>query len=155
MMETLVIQPDKNSMKQVEEFVDAVCYNNHLDNYLATISVPVIKVVQDTLQSSHNSASNGPVTVSTEYCHEGICFIVHSYQNCFSQFSSSFPLQSSLNSFSDSIQVVKLLVDEFEILDNGSTLRMVFFVRGIDAKEASRRKEVLSLFYQPAMVESN
>ena len=129
MMETLVIQPDKNSMKQVEEFVDAVCYNNHLDNYLATISVPVIKVVQDTLQSSHNSASNA-------------------------QFSSSFPLQSSLNSFSDSIQVVKLLVDEFEILDNGSTLRMVFFVRGIDAKEASRRKEVLSLFYQPAMVES-
>ena len=154
MMETLVIQPDKNSMKQVEEFVDAVCYNNHLDNYLATISVPVIKVVQDTLQSSHNSASNGPVTVSTGYCHEGICFTVHSYQNCFSQFSSSFPLQSSLNSFSDSIQVVKLLVDEFEILDNGSTLRMVFFVRGIDAKEASRRKEVLSLFYQPVMVES-
>lgn len=154
-METLVIQPDKNSMKPVEEFVDAVCYNNHLDNYLATISVPVIKVVQDTLQSSQNSASNEPVTVSTEYCREGICFTVHSYQNCFSHFSSLSLLQSSPNSYFDSVQVVKLLVDEFEVLDHCSTLRMVFFVRGIDAQEASRRKEVLTHFYQPVMVASN
>ena len=45
-MENTVIQIGNNSVRRVEDLVASVCYDNHLANYHAIISVPLLATIQ-------------------------------------------------------------------------------------------------------------
>lgn len=149
-MKDIVIQLNKNTVRQAEDFIAAICYENHLENYLATMTVPVLNAVEQVLGKKEMCSCEESVALKCEYCQEGISFIISSADKCFFGNPADSLPTSPLSS--DAVYMAQLLADEIEVLDEGKTLRMVFYVRGIDATESSRRISVLNHFYARALV---
>ena len=148
-MKTTEIQLNDFSLRQVEDFVSAICYDNHLDNYHATMAVPVLKAVELIIHSCSDKPDVPVVNLKSENTPKGIVFTVSSQYSCF-----SIPSTDSFSDPSyDSIYITRLLADEVDVFDDGRTIRMTFFVRGIDEREAERRRSVLNHHFSPVTVE--
>lgn len=148
-MKTTEIQLNDFSLRQVEDFVSAICYDNHLDNYHATMAVPVLKAVEFVIQSCSGKPDVPVVNLKSENNQKGIVFTISSQYSCFSIPSTDFFSDSSY----DTIYLTRLLADEVDVVDDGRSIRMTFFVRGIDEREAQRRMSVLNHHYSPVTVE--
>lgn len=149
-MKRIAIQLDKNTVRQAEDFVAAICYENHLDNYHATIAVPVLNAVEQMLHCQESRADVAPVSIEYGYSQNGIYFTITGHDKCFSDSVSDFIFAS--DSQPDTVSLARMLADEVEVLEEGKSLRMVFHVRGIDANESRRRMSILNHFYAPALV---
>lgn len=132
-MEQIEIQNGTNYQMIVDNFIRNICDDNHVYNYYATISVPVLQAVDSVMSHS----SNHKATLSFRHCREGLSF---SLQCELADFSS----QSSNND--DIFLFAEALADKVCVSDNGHSLQMIFAIRGIDATEAARRVSVLEQF---------
>ena len=150
-MKDIAIQLDRSSVRKAEDFVAAICYENHLENYHATIAVPVLKAVEQLLQVQDNLENVSPINLECGFCQEGISFTVTGKVNSFSV--GEWSKVDSADHLSDAACLARMLADEVEVFGDGSSLRMVFYVRGIDAVESNRRITVLNHFYAPSLVE--
>ncbi len=141
-MENIVIQSDINNLSSVENFVRAICDTNHIVNYYATISVPVMKAVESVIQAAPSSA----LSILFDHCRGGITFTVQSATPCFSPtLSAEVPPAGSAE---ETTYLITMLADQMEVTDEGRTLQLFFAVQGIDAEEASARIQVLEHFYE-------
>lgn len=149
MMEKIVIQKHKVSIRKVEDFIAAVCYENHLDNYHATISVPVLQAVEFAL--NHCNTENDTIVITSDYCREGIFFSIKTdIDDLFNQDSDALPSPALQ---ADSFSLIQMLSDKVEVLDWGRMLRLIFHLRGIALTERDRRVAVLDSFFHRALVE--
>ena len=148
-MKTTEIQLNDSSLRQVEDFVSAICYDCHLDNYLATIAVPVLKAVEFVIQSCSDKPGFPIIKLKSENNRKGIAFTVSSQYSCFFIPSTDFFSDSSY----DSIYITRLLADEVDVVDDGKSICMTFLVRGIDERETERRISVLNHHYSSVAVE--
>lgn len=140
-MERALIQNNTSSIEQIENFVRAVCDDNHIPNYFATISVPVLKAAE---YAFHHNA-NSPLTIFFEQCRGGIRFIVQSDYQCFEKtHSSGIP---PTGSDEELLYLVNILSDELEVLDGGCGLQLTFDVLGIAPQEVAHRIHILENFY--------
>lgn len=136
-MENIEIQNNTNTEVAVNNFIEAICDDNHIYNYFATISMAVLPVVQAALQHSSK------VMLNFDYTPSGPIFSIHSDDICFSRDSEIF---------ADMFLFVEMLSDKYQLEDDGHTLQLLFAIRGIDAQEALRRTSVLERFYVPVQV---
>ena len=151
-MKDIAIQLDSGSLRKAEDFVAAICYDNHLDNYHATIAVPVIGAVEQVMQyQDSNAPVPAPVSLLCKYCQEGISFTVTGAVSAFSE--DALNDANSADALRDAVAVAHLLADKVEVLNDGCALRMFFFVQGIDSSECSRRISVIKHFYVSKCVE--
>ena len=150
MIEKTVIQNDSSAIRSVEDYIAAVCYENHLDNYHATIAVPVLGVVQAMI--GDYSADMGSIVLQSDYCREGVFFNITSSADCFRREDQG--IEASPTPLSDSLSLAGMLADEMRVLDDGRTLQLIFHLRGIAARETERRKSVLEKFYSKVLVEA-
>lgn len=150
MIEKTVIQNDSSAVRSVEDYIAAVCYENHLDNYHATIAVPVLGVVQAMI--GDYSADMGSIVLQSDYCREGVFFNITSSADCFRREDQG--IEASPTPLSDSLSLADMLADEMRVLDDGRTLQLIFHLRGIAARETERRKSVLEKFYSKVLVEA-
>lgn len=150
MIEKTVIQNDSSAVRSVEDYIAAVCYENHLDNYHATIAVPVLGVVQAMIGDF--SADMGSIVLQSDYCREGVFFNITSSADCFRREDQG--IEASPTPLSDSLSLADMLADEMRVLDDGRTLQLIFHLRGIAARETERRKSVLEKFYSKVLVEA-
>lgn len=150
MIEKTVIQNDSSAVRSVEDYIAAVCYENHLDNYHATIAVPVLGVVQAMI--GDYSADMGSIVLQSDYCREGVFFNITSSADCFRREDQR--IEASPTPLSDSLSLAGMLADEMRVLDDGRTLQLIFHLRGIAARETERRKSVLEKFYSKVLVEA-
>lgn len=150
MIEKTVIQNDSSAVRSVEDYIAAVCYENHLDNYHATIAVPVLGVVQAMIVDY--SADMGSIVLQSDYCREGVFFNITSSADCFHREDQE--IEASPTPLSDSLSLAGMLADEMRVLDDGRTLQLIFHLRGIAARETERRKSVLEKFYSKVLVEA-
>lgn len=146
-MENTVIQIGSNSVRRVEDLVASVCYDNHLANYHAIISVPVLA----TIQSLFHQYPDDTLLLACNYCRKGLYFDITVSTDALpagvNQTEHPSPILSS-----DVQSLVNQLADEVEISDN--TVRLLFCLNGIGDNESERRRSVLARFYQPVMIES-
>jgi hypothetical protein len=150
MIEKTVIQNDSSAVRSVEDYIAAVCYENHLDNCHATIAVPVLGVVQAMI--GDYSADMGSIVLQSDYCREGVFFNITSSADCFRREDQG--IEASPTPLSDSLSLAGMLADEMRVLDDGRTLQLIFHLRGIAARETERRKCVLEKFYAKVLVEA-
>ena len=150
MIEKTVIQNDSSAVRSVEDYIAVVCYENHLDNYHATIAVPVLGVVQAMI--GDYSADMGSIVLQSDYCREGVFFNITSSADCFRREDQG--IEASPTPLSDSLSLAGMLADEMRVLDDGRTLQLIFHLRGIAARETERRKSVLEKFYSKVLVEA-
>lgn len=136
-MEKLVVQSDIANIPCVGDFVGIVCSDLHIDNYCATIAVAVSKAAEYAVAFSTNLA------VTSELCRGGVRFTVAADQSCFVEGMSD-----------ESVLMAKMLSDQFEVVDEGRAIRLMFAVEGISSREAAQRQQVLEKFYAPVLVEA-
>ena len=140
-MEKLVLQTHESAIERTESFISAVCGKYHLDNYYAIISVPVLKAMNHAL-----STRQMPVVVTFDYSKDGICFNVSGPDNCFNNLKeTTSPLPSQIE---DDMILIGRLSDAVSFSDDGSSMKIVFNVRGIDSREAMRRISVFESVYR-------
>lgn len=142
-MEKIVIQNDGLALNRVEDFIAALCYENHLDNYHATISVPVMQMVQ-TLLADLNFKQDDSLTISSGLCRKGLFFNITCGYDLLN--TGSIDTEPSPTLLSDSFSLAHLLADEVSIHDEGKTIQFLFYLRGIPMVESERRKQVIASF---------
>lgn len=142
MMEKLVIQVDKSNIPLVDNFLRAICDNNHIVNYYATISVPIMKAMEVVERISPASS----LSILFDYLRGGITFTVQTDSPCFLSVENA--TENSDDEFADAAFLITLLSDHTKVTDEGRTLQIFFDVRGIDASEAFARVQVLEHFYE-------
>lgn len=133
-MEKLVLQSDNTDFIGVDAFIHAVCETNYVNNYFATISVPVMNAIQCAVSCC---SENQEITLIFDYFSKGIAFAVACQCGSFVSEELLF--------------VVRMLSDDVEVADDGRTLKMFFNVRGIDAREAAQRVSVLNHYFRQAV----
>lgn len=142
-MEKIVIQNDGLALNRVEDFIAALCYENHLDNYHATISVPVMQMVQ-TLLADLKFKQDDTLTIGSGLCRKGLFFNITCGYNFLT--TGSIDTEPSPTLLSDSFSLAHLLADEVSIHDEGKTIQFLFYLRGIPMVESERRKQVIASF---------
>ena len=130
MMKKDTLEIKNNDALRVEEFIEGICADNHLHNYMGSISVAI---------STALSLSQGNITLCFEKCIGGVCFTIETEkENSFSSLMNQEANQDNEFSF-----LINALTDEIEVKDEGKTLDLIFYVNGIDEELAMRRKELL------------
>lgn len=128
MMKKDTLEIKNNDALRVEEFIEGICADNHLHNYMGSISVAI---------STALSLSQGDMTLCFEKCVGGVCFTIMTEKG---NFSSLLNADNQDNEFSF---LLNALTDEIEVKDEGRTLDLIFYVNGVDEELAMRRKELL------------
>ena len=117
---------DKDALR-VEEFIEGICADNHLHNYLGSISVAV---------STALSVVEGNITLCFEKCIGGVCFTINT------ETENSFSSDKIIKEFENHEEIM-INVIEIEIKEDGKVLDLIFYVNGIDEELAMRRKELV------------
>jgi len=133
-MQKLVIQRDVDYLSAVDSFVSAICDNNYIDYYYASISVPVLKAIEMAFNSSSEVELN--CVCSSHDIKLNIAALSGS-------FSSLLPHSTDINSMSDEVLLISSLVDEYCVSEDGSSLELLFAIHGISPKEVSKRIAVI------------
>lgn len=147
-MEKAMIQLDSANVAMADGFVEAVCGEQHLDNYYATIAVAVTNAVQYAL-----AKDGGKVTLTCGHYDKGICFSFSCAEGTFDTFLAEGTTLTD-SPASEMSFLTKTLADDLLVAIDGSTLQVRFAVQGIAPRECAARIAVLEKFYQPALVEA-
>ena len=147
-MEKAMIQLDNANIAILDNFVEAVCEERHIDNYYATIAVAVTNAVQYAL-----AKDCGKVALSCGHYDKGICFSLSCTGGVFGGFLSEGMTLSDMST-SEMAFLTNTLSDGLQVDAEGSTLQVFFAVQGIDPRECANRIAVMEKFYQPALVEA-
>ena len=147
-MEKAMIQLDSANMAMVDSFVGAVCEEQHLDNYYATIAVAVTNAAQYAL-----AKDTGKVSLSCGHYDKGISFSLSCAKGTFDTFLAEGTMLTDMPT-SEMSFLTKTLADDLLVATDGSTLQVRFAVQGIAPRECAARIAVLEKFYQPALVEA-
>lgn len=134
-MEQVVIQSNSNYQAVVDNYVRGVCDHFHVDNYYATIFVPVLNIVESAL------AQVPAVSLNHTCTSQGLRFSVQADQDVFSSFSA--------DSISDSSLLLRLLVDDYCVESGGMILSMSFSVLGIDPSLSQDRIHSMQRYSSP------
>lgn len=151
-MEKLVIQTDVDDLLPLDNFIEAVCDVYHLDNYSATMAVPVVRAVECVLSECKNNSVKTDVVLSSDFCREGIYFAVESQCEIFQGITEGDAF--SLLSQNESFFMIRTLADKVRVSEDGKLLKMIFAVRGISKREILSRISTLQKFYAPYLAET-
>ena len=147
-MEKISIQLYKDYSARLDNFVDAVCGEQHLDNYYAAISVAVHSAVDFAMDSGADVA-----TLAWGHSARGTEFVLRTAEARFASVQAvAADLATSVEA--EKAFLLTTLADEVSVEEEGRALRLSFAVRGIDPHECAARIATLQRFYQPALVEA-
>lgn len=134
-MQNIELHSNTDYSYVLDSFIGAICDLNHLNNYYATIEVPVFKAVECVL------SNNFKASIASGYSPEGIFFTVSG------ELPSFIPLMPDVIPDKDiaveTSFLVSLLADNFYISADRLSMKIIFAVRGIDSVEAASRIAVL------------
>ena len=149
-MEKIVIQSDIANLIEVERFVANVCDTYNINNYAATISMSLLQAVENAIVHGNHSDATKTVTVVADYVKGGVSFVVEDQGNGFdfAQYGS-MPMEEGRGT---GIFRMKSLSDHLSLDNNGRTVKMEFFINGIDAARALERRVTLHNFYSSKLV---
>lgn len=150
-MERLVIQSDINNIIDVERFIALVCDRWNINNYSATISMSLLQAVENAIVHGNNSDTSKQVVITAEQGRGGVSFVVSDEGPGFdySSYNSSMPPEGDKGM---GIYVMRSLSDKISFSNGGKTVRLDYFVSGIEATYALERIMRLKKYYAPKAV---
>lgn len=149
-MEKLIIQSDINKIIDVERFVSAVCDTYNINNYAATISMSLLQAVENAIVHGNHNDPSKQVTIISDQCRGGVYFSVSDQGQGF-DYSPYGSIPASENR-GTGIYLMKTLSDKLSFQDNGRTVRLDFYINGIEASYALERIVTLRNYYASRMV---
>ena len=151
-MKTLVLQSNKESLASVEDFLGVLCDEMHINNYYATISVPILHAVENAIVHGNNNDPQKKVLIHYGECRGGLSFAIEDEGNGF-DYSDCGSLTGDTCS-GEGLFLMKMLSDKLEFLNNGSTVRMEFAIGGVDAAHVHQRIATLNAYYKIEEIEA-
>ena len=149
-MEKLVIQSDINKLVDVEKFVSAVCDVYNINNYAATISMPLLQAVENAIVHGNCNDPSKSVTIVCDLCKGGVYFTVSDEGQGFDyKYYESIPNEEGCGT---GLFLMKTLSDKISFQNNGSSVRMDFVINGIEASRTLERLVALHNYYAPRFV---
>lgn len=149
-MERLVIQSDIKNITQVEFFVDAICDHWNINNYAATIAMPLLQAVENAIVHGNHSDPAKRVSITADTCKGGVSFAVEDEGRGFDY--TSFGELPEEQGRGTGLFLMRTLADRLTFDNGGSRVEMMFVINGIDPARALERITTLSHFYQPKHV---
>lgn len=134
-MQNIVIHSDSEYQIAIDNFVCAICAENYLDKYSATISVSLMNAIEVALQS------NTQVSIFADFKGEGLTISVQSGERTF---NSLLPSPTGSTELSDLYLVMNSLPDQFYVSNDASSLSFFFQVQLNNQQLAASRISVLS-----------
>ncbi len=129
--DTVKLSADKGQRIKAQALIEEICDRFNLHNYFGIFSV----VVDEAMDIIYNNPELNPSFTSDftfEQCVNGVCFTFKTDQQLFTTVS----------------ELMEMLTNEYNILDEGKTLELIFYVNGIDASELKSRQESFKLFFK-------
>lgn len=151
-MEKITIQSDINKMNAVEAFISDICDTYNINNYAAAIAMSLIPAVENAIVHGNNSDPSKIVTISCERCRGGVTISVSDMGDGFDY--SAFGDIPTSDEKGVGIYMMKTLSDQLSFENNGSTVRMTFFINGIDSSRALERSSRIKEYYSEKVLQS-
>lgn len=130
-MKREVLEIYNNETFKIEQFVECLCRENHIHNYLGSISVALLSAVDLT---------EGKLNIIFQKDKKGVCFIIESESKYFALLSEDIQTEDN------SLFLIKSLSDEISVTQEGKVLTMSFYVSGISPELAVKRKELINSY---------
>lgn len=150
-MESFVIQSNNQGLAEIEGFLGCFCDENHIANYFATISVPVLQAVENAIIHGNANDPTKQVRLECGFRQGGVYFLVEDQGVGFNY--AAFGDCPNANDKGQGIFLIKSLSDHYEYANGGSLLRMDFDINGIEASDSIERMAKLQHYYLPKSVE--
>lgn len=115
---------------KAQALVEEICDRFNLHNYFGILSV-VVDEALDIIYNNPELDSNFNSDFSFEQCVNGVCFVFKTNQQVFTSIT----------------ELIQMLTNEYNILDDGKTLELIFYVSGIDEEELKTRQEKFKVFF--------
>src|SRR5574344_2643644 len=113
---------------RVEEFAERVCDRNNLYYYFGSISI--------VLSTAFNMI-NKDVIIGFEQCVGGVCFTI----TCENEEFKDLDFNKEESSLKENMLLIKMLTDEVNVVNNGKSLEMIFYVDGVEPELLKARQE--------------
>lgn len=130
-MKREVLEIYNNETLKIEQFVECLCRENHIHNYLGSISVALLSAVDLT---------EGKLNIIFQKDKKGVCFTIESEDKYFALLSEDIQTENN------SLFLIKSLSDEISVTQEGKVLTMSFYVSGISPELAVKRKELINTY---------
>lgn len=129
--DTVKLSADKGQRIKAQALIEEICDRFNLHNYFGIFSV-VVDEAMDIIYNNPELNPNFTSDFTFEQCVNGVCFTFKTDQQLFTTVS----------------ELMEMLTNEYNILDEGKTLELIFYVNGIDASELKSRQESFKLFFK-------
>jgi hypothetical protein len=123
-----------NEPNTIEEFTERICDRNHIYNYFGSISM-VLDAAFSILKKD--------ITLSFEQCVGGVLFSMTGKEDI----SKVLNLNQDSSFLNENQLLIKMLTDEINIINNGKTLEMIFYVNGIEPELFAQRRERVNEYF--------
>lgn len=143
-MERIIIQSDTTNLIQVEQFVNSLCDTYNINNYAGTISMSLIQAVTNAIVHGNRNDATKTVTIVSDFCRGGVYFSVSHQGDGFDPTSIA---ADDLSDEGKGLFIMRRLSDKLVFSDEGRTVRMEFFVKGIDSSRSIERVVALRKYY--------
>ena len=126
-----IVKLNANQSQRIkaQALVEEICDRFNLHNYFGILSV-VVDEALDIIYTNPQLDSNFNSDFSFEQCVNGVCFVFKTNQQVFT-----------------SVTLIQMLTNEYNILDDGKTLELIFYVSGIDEQELKNRQEKFKVLF--------
>ncbi|MDD2488007.1 MAG: hypothetical protein WC108_00880 [Bacteroidales bacterium] len=129
--DTVELNADKTQRIKAQALVEEICDRFNLHNYFGIFSV-VIDEAMDMIYNNPELPTDFKSDFVFEQCVNGACFTFKTNEQIFSTVS----------------ELIEMLTNEYNILDEGKTLELIFYVNGIDEDELKTRQNHFKVFFK-------
>ena len=129
--DTVKLNADQKQRIKAQALVEEICDRFNLHNYFGIFSV-VVDEAMDMIYENPELNSAFASDFTFEQCVNGVCFNFKTNQHVFSTVT----------------ELIQMLTNEYNILDDGKTLELIFYVNGIDESELKSRQEKFKVFFK-------
>ena len=129
--DTVELSADKTQRIKAQALVEEICDRFNLHNYFGILSV-VIDEAMDIIYSNTEISPEFKSDFIFEQCVNGVCFTFKSNEEVFTAVS----------------ELIEMLSNEYNILDQGKTLELIFYVNGIDEDNLKTRQNHFTVFFK-------
>lgn len=129
--DTIELSADNKQRIKAQALVEEICDRFNLHNYFGIFSV-VVDEAMDMIYNNPELKTDFKSNFSFEQCVNGVCFTFKTNEQIFTMVS----------------ELIEMLTNEYNILDDGKTLELIFYVNGIDEDELKMRQNSFKLFFK-------
>lgn len=146
------VRSSREGIHELEAFIEDICYEyNIINTYYSNIQLALNEAFVNAKVHGNENDPDKKIDISFFSDHKGLHFLVKDegdgfdYQNYLDRDIADLPEGDELGE--RGILVIKMLVDELNFYDKGSTIELIFYISSINYSLTLERKKHLENYF--------